>query len=91
MRRRYLLAGIRRALGRREAAKPELTPREAERRRIREVLGDLLAPPIDFNKWPAHLRPMPDMPDRDTVRKSMPRLDPPLSQTSREERDEGRY
>ncbi len=41
-----LLAGIRRALGKRETVEPELPPREAERRRIREALGDMLAPPI---------------------------------------------
>jgi hypothetical protein len=86
-----LLAGIRHALGKRETAEPELTPLEAERRRIREAMGDLLAPPIDFNNWPERLRPTPDMPDRDTLRKSMPKLDPPLSQTIREERDESRY
>ena len=86
-----LLAGIRHALGRREHAEPELTPRELERQRIREAMGDLLAAPIDFNNWPEHLRPTPDMPDRDALRDSMPKLDPPLSQTIREERDESRY
>lgn len=86
-----LLAGIRHALGKRETAEPELTPRELERRRIREAMGDLLAPPLDLSKWPEHLRPKPGMPDRDTLRRSMPRLDPPLSQTIREERDESRY
>ena len=86
-----LLAWIRRALGKRETVEPELPPREAERRRIREALGDMLAPPINFNNWPEHLRPTLDMPDRDTLRASMPKLDPPLSQTIREERDESRY
>jgi len=86
-----LLAGIRHALGKRETVEPDLTPRESERRRIGEALGDMLAPPIDFNNWPEHLRPTPDMPDRDTLRRSMPKLDPPLSQTIREERDESRY
>jgi hypothetical protein len=86
-----LLAGIRHALGKREHRKPELTPRELERKRVRDAMGDLLAPPIDFNDWPEHLRPYPGMPDRDTLRRSLPRLDPPLSQTIREERDESRY
>jgi hypothetical protein len=86
-----LLAGIRHALGKRETVQPELTPHEAELRRIREALGDMLAPPIDFSNWPEHLRPTPDMPDRDTLRGSMPKLSPPLSQTIREDRDESRY
>ncbi|HYM16491.1 MAG TPA: hypothetical protein VEZ14_13120 [Dehalococcoidia bacterium] len=85
-----LLAGLRHALHRREKrvpVAPEST-REAERRRIREALGDMLAPPPDLSQWPEHLRPTPDMPDRDTLRRSMPRLNPPLSQTIRDERDE---
>lgn len=86
-----LLAGIRHALGKRELSEPELSPRELERRRMREALGDLLAPPLDLSKWPERLRPKPGMPDRDTLRRSMPRLEPPLSQTIREERDESRY
>ena len=85
-----LLAGLRHAL-RRERREPELDPREAERRRVREALGDMLAPPIDYNMLPEHLRPTPDTPDRDTLRRSLPRLDPPLSQTIRDERDESRY
>ena len=86
-----LLAGIRHALGKREQMEPGLAPREQERRRMREAMGDLLAPPIDFDNWPERLRPTVDMLDRDTLRASMPRLDPPLSQTISEERDDSRY
>lgn len=82
-----LLAGIRHALGKREHREPELTPRELERKRIREAMGDLLAPPIDFNDWPEHLRPRADMPDRDTLRRSLPRSDRPAWQDIREDRD----
>lgn len=82
-----LLAGIRHALGKREQVEPELSPRELERRRMREAMGDLLAPPIDFNDWPEHLRPKPGMPDRDTLRRSLPRSDRPAWQDIREDRD----
>jgi hypothetical protein len=82
-----LLAGIRHALGKRESVKPQLTPREEERRRIREALGDMLAPPIDFNNWPEHLRPTADMPDRDTLRRSLPRSKRPAWHDIREDRD----
>jgi hypothetical protein len=59
-----LLTGLRHALSRRGGTKPELTPREAERRRVREALKDMLAPPIDFNNWPEHLRPHDDAAER---------------------------
>ncbi len=85
-----LLAGIRHALGKREQMEPELTPRERERQRMSEAMGDLLAPPLDLSKWPEHLQPKPGMPDRDALRRSMPVLDPPLSQTIIDEREEGR-
>ncbi len=81
-----LLAGLRHAL-RRERRVPDLDPREAERRRIREALGDLLAPPIDYSMWPEHLRPTPDMPDRDTLRRSLPRSARPAWMDIREDRD----
>jgi hypothetical protein len=82
-----LLAGIRHALGKREQIEPELSPRELERRRIREAMGDLLAPPLDLSKWPEHLRPKPGMLDRDTLRRSMPRSDRPAWLDLREDRD----
>ena len=85
-----LLAGLRHALGRRER-RPAAATGASERERVRAALAGMLAPPIDFNNWPEHLRPTADMPDRDTVFRSMPRLDPPLSQTIRDELDESRY
>ncbi len=81
-----LLAGLRHALGRREHAEPDLDPREAERRRIREALGDVVAP-LDLSQWPEHLRGGADLPDRDTLRRSMPRTDRPAWHILREERD----
>jgi hypothetical protein len=82
-----LLAGLRHALGRRAHPESELTPRELERKRIREAMGDLLAPPIDFNNWPEHLRPYPGMPDRDTLRRSITPIDRPAWVDIREDRD----
>lgn len=88
-----LIGGLRHALRRREksASGSGLTSAEAERKRIHEALGDLLAPPIDYSLYPPHLRPGPDLPDRDTLRAMLPKLDPPLSKTIADERDEGRY
>lgn len=85
-----LIAGLRHALRREHAAEPPLDDREAERQRIREIMGDLLAPPVNYDNWPEHLRPHPDLPDRDALRARMPVLDPPLSETVIEERNESR-
>jgi hypothetical protein len=86
-----LLTAVRHALTRREKAPPEpdLDPREAERRRIREALGDMLAPPIDLNDWPERFRPRPGLPDRDTLRRSLPRSNRPAWHDIREERESG--
>jgi hypothetical protein len=80
-------AGIRHAFGKREHAPPELSARELERLRIREAMGDLLAPPLDLSKWPEHLRPKPGMPDRDTLRRALPRSNRPAWHDLREDRD----
>lgn len=85
-----LLAGLRHALRGREKPEHDIDPKD-ERARIRAAMGDMLAPSIDFSLYPERLRPRPGMPDRDTLRQSMPILDPPLSQTVREERDESPY
>ena len=84
-----LIAGLRHALRREHAAEPPLDEREAERQRIREALGDLLAPPIDFNDWPEYLRPRPDLPDADTLRRSLPYTERPAWHDIREDRDAG--
>ena len=54
--------------------------------RIREALGDIVRP-LDLSKWPEHLRPGPDTPDRDTLRNSLPRSARPVWMDLREERD----
>jgi hypothetical protein len=83
-----LLGGLRHALARREKAESEVDPREAERRRIREALGDAVGS-IDLSLWPEHLRPKPGQPDRDTLRRSMPRSERPAWHDIREDRDAG--
>jgi hypothetical protein len=82
-----ILAVIRQRLGHRDDARTPEQKREAERKRIREALGDILAPPIDLNDWPEHLRPRPGLPDTDTIRKSMPRSERPAWHDLREDRD----
>ncbi len=84
-----LIAGLRHALRRERAPEPAVDEREAERQRIREALGDLLAPPIDFTDWPEHLRPRPDLPDADTLRRSLPYNERSAWHDIREERDAG--
>jgi hypothetical protein len=84
-----ILTGLRHAFGRRDRRDEPADPCEAERARIREALGDLLAPPLDLSKWPEHLRPGPDTPDRDTLRNSLPKSDRPIWMDLREERDSG--
>lgn len=65
----------------------EETPQEKERRRIREALGDLV---VDFRPedYAPLFRPLPKNFDREALFRSMPRLDPPLSQTIIEDREE---
>ena len=46
-----ILTGLRHAFGRRDRRDEPADPREAERARIREALGELLAPPLDLSKW----------------------------------------
>ena len=88
-----LLTAVRHALARREKAPPEpdLDPQEAERRRIREALGDMLAPPIDLNDWPERFRPRPGLPDRDTLRARIKPIERQAWQDIREDRDSGGY
>ena len=86
-----LLAGLRHALRRERRHAPE-TPesrREEERRRLRAAMGDMLAPPIDFGRWPENLRPRPDLPDRDKLRRSLPKSTRPAWMDIREDRDSG--
>jgi plasmid stability protein len=63
------------------------TPLDAERRRIREALGDLV---VDFHPedFGALFHPLPDDFDREAFFQSLPRLDPPLSRTIIEDRED---
>lgn len=85
-----LLAGLRHALARRERRPAPLDEGEAERTRIRAAMGGLLAPPVD-SSWELEFGALPDGFDRQTFLASRPHLDPPLSQTISEDRDEAPY
>lgn len=88
-----ILAGLRHRLARHDKPAPAPEPHaepdatDAERARVRAALADILAPPIDFNKLPPHLRPRPGMPTRDELRESLPRNPRPAWQDLREMRD----
>lgn len=58
--------------------------------RIRAAMGGLLAPPVD-SSWELEFGALPDGFDRETFLASMPHLDPPLSQTISQDRDEAPY
>jgi hypothetical protein len=58
-----------------------------ELRHIRMALGDLVVE-LDASELPPELRPSDDLPDRDAYRESLPRLDPPLSRTIIEGRED---
>lgn len=58
---------------------------QEEMKHIRAALGDLVVD-LDVNRFPLHLRPSDALPDRDTYRRSLPRLTPPLSATIIEDR-----
>jgi hypothetical protein len=81
-----ILAGLRHALGRDK--RPPEDEREAERRRIREHLGDIVKP-LDLSDWPDRLRGREDLPDRDTLRSRVRPIDRPAWVDIREERDAG--
>jgi hypothetical protein len=53
---------------------------EALVRDIRRALGNL-AVEIDAGQFPPNLRPSENLPDTDTLRRLMPELDPSLSTT----------
>jgi hypothetical protein len=79
-----IVANIRNALGRRRHP-----PRDeaAERReRLRRALAPITVK-LDPEIWGDWLKPLPDDFDLDAFRRSMPILDPPLSQTIIEERE----
>lgn len=75
-----IVAALRDALSRAEEAEGvEGAPLERVQH-IRRILGDL-AIELDVRGLPPHLRPRDDLPDTDTLRRSMPDLIPPVSAT----------
>ena len=82
-----ILAGLRHRLARHDnpAPKPEPDPREAERLRIEKALGHLVVK-FDPNLYAQFLK-NPNLPDRDTLRRSQPRSNRPAWWDLREERD----
>jgi len=83
-----LLASLRHALRRERRHAPDTAEgrREEEWRRIREALGDVVRP-LDLSMWPEHLKGRADLPDRDTLRASIPPIDRPAWVDIREDRD----
>jgi hypothetical protein len=76
-----LIAGLRHAL-RREHADNTLS----DLQQIREELGARVGR-IDPKDFPEYLRPRPDLPDADTLRRSLPYNDRPAWHDIREDRD----
>ncbi len=56
-------------------------------RHIRTILGDLVVE-IDPSQFPPEVRPRPGLPKREELMKLLPRLNPPLSATLAEERED---
>ncbi len=78
-----MLSNLRHAFGRRSRA-------ESERERVRHALAPMLME-IDPKVWGEWLEPLPEDFDFEAFRKSMPVLDPPLSQTIIDERESSPY
>jgi hypothetical protein len=81
------VAALRDGLARQEAERSAERSLSEQVRRLRSVLGDLVVD-IDVNQFPAAVRPNAQMPDRDDLFNSLPRLNPPLSATVIEERED---
>ena len=75
------------ALGCGVRQRPDETPLDAERRRIREALGDLVVEFTAEDLAPMLTHPLGSL-DAEAIYNSMPRLDPPLSQTIIDERED---
>ncbi|MBI2864673.1 MAG: toxin-antitoxin system HicB family antitoxin [Chloroflexi bacterium] len=75
-----IVAALKDALARAGAPEQSESSRMERVRHIRRILGDL-AVEVDMRHFPPHLRPSEDLADTDTLRQSMPALDPPLSAT----------
>jgi len=75
------------ALARGEPAGRDGLPLDEQVRRVRAALGDLVIE-LDLDRFPPELRPGPDLPGRDALRARLPRLDPPMSRTIIEDRED---
>jgi hypothetical protein len=80
-----IVSALHQALAR--SARDDVDERTEELRHIRLALGDLLIE-LDESELPPELRPGDDLPDRDAYRESLPRLDPPLSRTIIDDRED---
>jgi hypothetical protein len=78
------------ALGCGKSSRSGETPLEAERRHLRETLGDFVVEykPEDFERF---LGPPVDPSRRDSIIASIPPMDPPLSHAIVEEREESPF
>ena len=83
-----ILAGLRHKLGRHESASPdtEQDPQEAERLRIEAALGHMIVK-FDPALYASNLERAKRLPDRDTLRRSMPKSNRPAWWDLREDRD----
>ena len=85
-----ILTMIRRGLTASEEGPADETPRERERRRVHEALASFSSR-SDTNSLFPWVPPLPPDFDWEAFRRSLPVLDPPLSQTIIQEREESRY
>jgi hypothetical protein len=83
-----ILAGLRHRLTRHDnpAPEPEQDPREGERLRIEKALGHMIVK-FDPALYASNLERASRLPDRDTLRRSMPRSNRPAWWDLRDDRD----
>ncbi len=75
------------ALPPRDSTTERQTPLQEEISRLRVVLADLIED-VDVTRFPESVRPSGSPVDREAFLASMPRLNPPISQTIIEERED---
>ncbi len=76
----FIVTAVSEALAREAATGQAENPLVEESRRVRNALGDLVIQ-LDPSQVPPQLRPPKDLPDADTLRQSVPVLQPSLSAT----------
>lgn len=82
-----IVAALSEALARGEVADQAEGSLLEQVQHVRRTLGDL-AVELDLQHVPPYLRPSEDLPDTDTLRRSMPALIPPLSATISADRED---